>query len=135
MPIPDFQACMLPVLQVIADGNDWQMKHVTVAVADRFNLTEEERAQMLPSGQTRTIVNRVGWAKHYLKEAGLIESPKRGVVRISPDGTSVLNERPNHVNMKYLERFPGYVDFQRRGIKSSTDSGGQTEVRCRAGFR
>ncbi|MCP4785813.1 MAG: restriction endonuclease [Fuerstiella sp.] len=123
MPIPDFQTCMLPILEVIEDADDWQMKQVTAAISDRFNLTDEEQSQMLPSGHARVIVNRVGWAKAYLKEAGLLLSPKRGVVRISPDGKAVLSECPDRIDMKYLERFPAYLEFRaRKGSSTKTAS-------------
>ena len=113
---------MLPILEVIQDASDWQMKQVTAAISDRFNLTDEERAEMLPAGYTRAIVNRVGWAKHYLKQAGLVLSPTRGVVRISPDGTAVLSQRPHHIDMKYLERFPAYVEFRAKKGTSSKEA-------------
>jgi hypothetical protein len=33
---------------------------------------------MLPSGRQATFANRAAWAHSYLKQAGLISSPKRG---------------------------------------------------------
>ena len=59
------------------------LRAVTDRVADMFELTTEEREEMLPSGSNRTIVNRVGWAKTYLKEAGLVLSTRRGVIQVS----------------------------------------------------
>jgi restriction system protein len=87
VPIPDFQSLMLPLLEVVSDGKDHLMKDVTRALADRYELTEEERRQPLPSGQQTIISNRVAWAKAHMKMAGLIENPLRGYIRISPQGS------------------------------------------------
>ena len=85
MPMPDYQDCMLPLLESLADGQDYQLRAVTRLVADRFSLSEQERAEMLPSGSQTVIANRVAWAKTYLKKSGLLTQPGRGVVRISDE--------------------------------------------------
>ena len=131
MAVPDFQSVMLPLLRAISDGNEWTMRDVTKALENEFELTADERASMLPSGYARVIVNRVGWAKAYLKEAGLIESVRRGVVRISEDGKRVLQTMPNRIDMKFLEQFPTFVTFRRKGLSdeaplSDSDEGAVT---------
>lgn len=120
MPIPDFQSVMLPVLKTLSDGREWQMKDVTKAVEDSFNLTDAERAEMLPSGFTRVIVNRVGWAKSYMKAAGLIHSVRRGIVQITDDGQRVLGQPIDKIDMKFLEQFPSFLAFRNGGGESST---------------
>ncbi|MCB9832527.1 MAG: winged helix-turn-helix domain-containing protein [Planctomycetes bacterium] len=71
MTIPDYQTCMLPLLELAADGQLHPIKEASAALADRFDLTEEEREQRLQSGQMTVIRSRVGWAKSYLRKAGL----------------------------------------------------------------
>ncbi len=83
MAIPDFQTVMLPLLQAIADGCEHTVRDATKKIEDQFALTEDERQELLPSGQVRAIVNRVGWAKTYLKKAGLIAQPKRAIIKFS----------------------------------------------------
>ena len=78
MPVPDFQAVMLPFLQLLSDGQEWKMRDVVESLAGHFSLTDEERQEMLPSGQSKVFSNRVGWAKTYLKNAGLVDNPTRG---------------------------------------------------------
>ena len=41
---------------------------------------------MLPSGTAPLFDNRIGWARAYLKQAGLLKSPRRGMLRISDRG-------------------------------------------------
>ena len=122
MAIPHFQTCMLPLLRVIQDGDEWAMKEITARLSDEFNLTDEEREEMNRSGNTRVIYNRVAWAKSYIKEAGLVSSVRRGVIQITEQGKSVLAENPDHIDMKYLERFPSYIAFRERKNTNSTST-------------
>lgn len=102
---------MLPLLQHIADGQIHAIRDVTQRIAGHFALTEEERATLVPSGQQTYISNRVGWARSYLKKAGLIESPGRGKVQITSEGRKVLVESPVMIDCKYLKRYPEFVEF------------------------
>ena len=50
MPIPDFQTVMLPLMEALADGGERTMRDLTGLLADRFDLTEEERQRSCPAG-------------------------------------------------------------------------------------
>ena len=112
MPIPDYQACMLPLLRFAANGQEHQLKDAISALAGEFSLSEEERNEFLPSGQQPVFTNRVGWARTYLKKAGLLSSPRRGYFQITDRGRTVLKENPKEINQKYLERFPEFIEFK-----------------------
>lgn len=112
MPIPDFQSLMLPVFEAAADGQDHDGSSLIAAMADRFGLTEAERAELLPPGRQPTIANRVHWAITYLAKCGLLERPRRGFARITARGREVLAERPGRVDLKYLARFPELERFR-----------------------
>src|SRR5699024_6782713 len=96
--IPDYQTLMRPVLEYLADGGEHRLRDLKEAMADQFNLTAEERAQMTPSGRSRLIYNRVGWATSYLAQAGLIHRPRRGYSVITAEGRRVLAEHPDRVD-------------------------------------
>lgn len=113
MAIPTYTNCTQPFLALLGDGKEWPIREIAEVLADHFSLTTAERAQLLPSGQTAVFVNRVGWARTYLKKAALIEAPRRGVFKITPRGMSVLAEGVKVVDSKYLSRFPEFQDFQR----------------------
>lgn len=66
---------------------------------------------MLPSGRQTVFKNRVGWAKTYLKKAGLLDSPARATIVITEAGKKVVAENPEKIDSKYLERFPSFVDL------------------------
>ncbi|GIW71399.1 MAG: restriction endonuclease [Planctomycetota bacterium] len=114
MAIPDFQSIMLPLLELLQDGKPRTTRQCIEALADRFELTREERSELLPSGQQPVFDNRVGWARTYLKKAGLIDSPRRGVLQISQRGRAVLAERPNAIDIPCLMRFEEFREFRTR---------------------
>jgi len=118
--IPSCQTMMLPMLKLLSDGRVWTIRNLTAAIADHFGLAEQEREQLLPSGQKTTISNRVTWARTDMKFAGLLEAPERGRVRITPLGRSVLAENPERIDVKFLRRFPSFVEF--RGKNAAQES-------------
>ena len=111
MPIPDYQAAMLPLLKELADGQDHALGDVLESLAVRFELNPEERRQLLPSGKQPLFNNRIGWARTYLRKAALLDSPKRAVLRITERGKEVLAEDPGRIDKCYLERFPEFMAF------------------------
>ena len=122
MPTPDFQSLMRPLLEVLSDGKEWRMRDVTDALATRFHLTQQEREEMLPSGQQTLFNNRVSWAKTHLKGAGLISNPNRGKVTLSDEGRRVLATHPDAINCRFLRQYPSYLELVGR---SRTDDEGE----------
>ncbi len=112
MPIPDYQTVMLPILQFFGDGKEHTNQEVIDHISEKYNLTDEERSSLLPSGKQSIIDNRVGWARTYLKKAGLIESTRRSVQRITKRGLDILRENPPTIDNRYLNRFPEFVEFR-----------------------
>ena len=114
MAIPDYETLMLPVLQYVSDGKEHPLKEITASMAESFKLSAEEREQRIPSGQSTYIQNRTGWAKTYLKKAGLLSLPKRGLIQITDRGREVLSRKPERIDGAFLEQFQEFKDFQAR---------------------
>jgi restriction system protein len=112
MAIPDYQSIMLPLLQLAGDQKEHSLREAIEALADEFNLTDEERRELLPSGQQATFDNRVGWARTYLKKAGLLESTRRGYFQVTERGLGILEQSPPEINSAFLRQFPEFVEFQ-----------------------
>lgn len=112
MAIPDYQTVMLPLLHFLKDGKEHSIGEVVEALVQEFKLSTEEREQLLGSGQQTIIRNRAGWARTYLKKAGLLESTRRGFFRITDRGRSVLASKPVRIDVKYLEQFPEFITFR-----------------------
>lgn len=111
MAVPKYDELMKPLLIVVSDGETYKMKDVTALLAEQLNLSSDDLAEMLPSGRQTVFKNRVGWAKTYLKKAGLLESPARATIVITDAGKKVVADNPEKIDSKYLEQFPSFVDF------------------------
>ncbi len=112
MPVPDFQTVMLPALRVLAQQSPRTANEVRANLAAEFSLTEQDLAELLPSGRQTTFANRVAWACSYLKQAGLIGSPRRGTYEISERGRAILSESPARIDIGFLSRFPEFQAFR-----------------------
>lgn len=110
MPIPDFQTIMVPLLQLAADGKEHTIREAHEHLARTFELSEEEKAHLIPSGRQRTFYNRVSWAKIYLQQAGLLVSHRRACFFITEQGYQVLAKPPERITIKFLETFPIFVE-------------------------
>lgn len=115
MPVPGHQTMMRPMLEILADGAEHNIRDCYSILADRFHLTETDREEMLPSGSQRLLDNRVGWAKTYLLKAGLLETPRRAVIRITERGRQALASN-QQIDNRFLRQFPEFVDFARGGV-------------------
>lgn len=111
MAIPDFQSLMLPVLRKSANG-EVSIQQVVDELAAELGLSDEERAELLPSGKQTTFANRAHWAKSYLGKAGLIELTRRSHFAITETGRSVLTSPPDRIDIGYLRRFPVFEAFR-----------------------
>lgn len=120
MPMPDFQSVMLPLLQHTSDNAEHTLPETEDYLAQYFKLNETERNEMLSSGKQGRFSNRVGWAKQHLIKAGLLESPRRSVFRISNRGKEVLSKNPERINMAFLRQYPEYLEFIRPSSNNET---------------
>lgn len=111
MAIPDYQTCMLPFLEFISDEKEHSLRETVDHLANQFNLTDEERKEMLPSGQSAIFNNRIGWARTYLGKAGLLEGIKRGYFCITKRGLNVLEKKPEKITKNFLKQFDEFQAF------------------------
>ena len=131
MPIPDYQALLLPVLRFLEDGEEHSLRETIDSLSGSLRLSEEEKRELLPSGRQPVFDNRVGWARTYLKKAGLLEPTRRGSFRITGSGRSVLASKPARLDVKFLEQFPEFQEFKaiRRPEKQIGDQETEKETR------
>lgn len=126
MSVPTFQEIMLPLLQFAGDGQEHTLEEAIETLAIRMHVGEEDRKELLPSGNQYRFDNRVGWARTYLKKAGLLESLTRGKFRITTRGLDVLKKNLSQIDRKFLQQFPEFLNFQNtKSIDTSKDENDQ----------
>ena len=113
MPIPEFNEIKVPALQWFAkgDGKPHRISEVFEALAGYFNLTDQEKNELVPSGVQRRWHNRANWACYDLFRAGLLDRPKKGVYLITQEGRKVAATNPKVIDRDFLMQFPKFVDF------------------------
>lgn len=111
MKVPDYQSIMLPLLNIAADGHKHRFGEAIIELGKHFQLSEEELKLLIPSGQDYLFSNRCGWAKTYLKKAGLLVYPARGYFQITNSGSQLLSENPEKIDIKTLKRFPEFIEY------------------------
>lgn len=114
MTIPDYQTIMLPLLKIAGDKKEHSIREAIDHIGDLFKLSEVDRKEVLPSGRSYIIDNRVGWARTYLKKAGLLEDTRRSYFRITDKGVAVLAKSPTEINIKFLQQFQEFNDFRKK---------------------
>ena len=110
MAVPKFFEFFEAFLKAVSDGELHSAKDVRNNIANSMKLTEEDLAEMLPSGSQRTFDNRVAWARTYLDKAGLIETPMRGKYHITEEGIRALTSNEK-IDLAYLEKSEKFKDF------------------------
>lgn len=127
MPIPDYQTLMRPVLQAFSEGAE-RIQDVLPTLIEKYDLTEEEVEERIPSGTTTLLANRAHWARTYMSKAGLLSSPKRGIHKITEKGNEFLTTFPDRIDNKVLAKSDSFEEWRTRGNKSSRpDDGSATQ--------
>src|SRR5579884_873486 len=122
MAVPDYQSLMLPLLKLAAYAHFHPLSETIETLAQQLHLSDQDRKELLPSGRQRKFDNRVHWARTYLVKANLITSTGRSRFRLTDQGIAVLNSNPPQINVKYLERFPEFIEFRNKSNKINGDT-------------
>jgi restriction endonuclease Mrr len=115
------------MLRLLVDGQAQHMSAVRDLLAQQFSLTDADRQELQPSGRIRLFDNRVAWARTDLSMAGVLESPSRGVVRITDRGRAILAEPPNRIDRRFLRRYAEFEAFMRRKRSDPADRADRTD--------
>jgi restriction system protein len=122
--IPSYKQFMRPFLEIAktANGSEVKLRDVINQLADKFNLTEEERGETFSNGKRTVLDNRVGWARTYITKAGLLEVTKRAHFVITPRGLKALEDPNTVIDNKYLGQFDEFVAFKGRKYENSSST-------------
>ena len=122
---------MKPLLELASDREEHSISEAYERMAEYFGLSDEERVELLPSGQQATYKNRVGWARTYLVKAGLLENTRRAHFQITDRGLHELEHHGDEISASYLKKYDEFVSFQKASAPKKnghgTTSTGQTK--------
>ncbi|MER0335437.1 restriction endonuclease [Vibrio vulnificus] len=112
--IPNYQVFMRPFLDVVnaASGEEVKLRDVINQLADKFELSEAEREERLPSGKQTVLDNRIGWARTYLTKAGLLEVTRRAHFVVTDRGRKAISDPNTEIDNQYLKQFDEFIAFK-----------------------
>lgn len=108
--IPKYNEMYKEVLETIKNQKEYTTKKYREIVANKLNISIEERKKTLESGGNvyNTTLN---WTVVYLKKAKLLEATKRGVIKITQRGLDLLATNPEKIDNETLKKYPEFNEF------------------------
>ena len=91
MALPKYNELYNPCLEALQDGQTYTLKEVRDRIAKNLHLSSEDLAKQLSNQRQSLYANRIAWANTYLKKAGMVEAPRRGLCHITPAGQQLLS--------------------------------------------
>lgn len=89
--LPRYNELMYPVLRSLHDlGGSAQIAELRRRVTDDMRFDDEAVALTYPDNPKSVLVDRIDWARSYLKMSDMLDSPKRGLVLITAKGRDVI---------------------------------------------
>lgn len=118
MAVPTYDKFIEPVLTVLQQFPEGiAAKEVYQHAADLLNLDEEQRNEILSSGQPM-YKNRAGWAHDRLKRAGLSQSLSRGKWCLTEAGLAWIKQNPFPLSKEQVD----HLAFDFVNVKLTTPS-------------
>lgn len=128
MALPKYNDLYAPFLTAIKDGRTYTVKEASQSVANSLQLSEEDLAEKLPSQRQTTFLNRLNWAKTYLKKAGLVSSPNRGICVITDAGKNLLASGVPITNEYLKANYQSFSAFVCGNIDDNENTSPSSEV-------
>lgn len=102
--LPTYDQFIEPILRVLQQYPEGlRAAEVHDAAADYLQLTQEQRSELLSSGQA-VYKNRCGWAHDRLKRAGLSFSPRRGLWQLTNEGAVYASKHSSAIAEAEIQR-------------------------------
>jgi restriction system protein len=128
MSVPTYDRFIEPLLRYLEKHPEGaQAKDAHEAAATALNLTEEDRAERLPSGVQPVYKNRAGWAHDRLKRAGYSSSTKRGFWLLTREGRTFAAKHSSPIPPELIENIAtAYSDVRLRPMPDAVDGDAYT---------
>ena len=128
MAIPKYDEMYREFLETISDDNLHKISEIRDTLVTVFNVSDDERKELLPSGKQPLFNNRVNWTSSYLKQAGLIKNTSRGVYQITEAGKKTLAADVSKIDNNFLLKFDSFKDFLSRSTPDTSVNADNTPI-------
>lgn len=91
--LPTPHELRLPILQEASAREEVAVRDLVELFTKQFNVTVEDRAAATHRNQSQSVFGRIQTARDYLSREGLIETSRRGHIRITPLGRAAIETR------------------------------------------
>ena len=104
--LPKYDDLMFPTLKVIqALGGSGSIEEIQEKLIETEGFTEGQMSVTYPKSGAVVLPDRMSWARSFLRLAGLLENPKKGVWVINEDGRVALNSGEAAVRKRVKEAY------------------------------
>ena len=121
MTVPKYNEFYPYIIKCLDDGEQHTMSEIRVYCAKEAGLSKEQLSEEFSSGNN-IFNNRTGWARTYLKKAGLISNPGRSRYVITDRGRKAIADGLNALDNAYLAQYAEFNEFTRRASATVTST-------------
>lgn len=108
-PVPKYQDFMLPTLRAIRDlGGSAAIEEIADKVSAAMDLSQEQLDATYPSSGAHIALDRMSWARSWLKLAGLLESGGRGLWVLTDAGRHAADDTEAQLKAKMRKAASAY---------------------------
>lgn len=119
MAIPKFEDFLYPFLSFIKD-TELSKKELKAKFIGHFKLTDTDCLIKTKGGTVFQLDDRIGWCKQWLQRALFIDSPQRGVYRITQRGKDYLKSHSD-LRREELMQYPEFVEYSGGGTNKQSE--------------
>lgn len=119
MELPKYHEAFIPVLETLSKVDALTSRELSTRVRDHYysDLPKELLEQKTSTG-ANVLLDRILWAKSYLKMAKFVAYPKRGIVEITEKGKAALTK--GQLTLSQLQNDPDFIKH-RTSVKSKKE--------------
>ena len=117
MTVPKFYKFLMAVLEYLDQVEEADLSELMVHIKNKFDLSEEDMKETIPNKRKTRVYDRVTWAVTYLKKAGLVINPRRGIAKITLFGKKEFkkfrSQNITSLTPRFLkENYSSFRDFK-----------------------
>ena len=115
--MPTWDSLIPVAVEVMAQRKQLARKELVKAIMDIIDIPDELRNKVYKNENNRQqnsiFDHRVGWAISSLKQAGIIDYPKRGLLKITQLGRELYEKHGDSLDAKILKSQPQYIEHMK----------------------